>query len=289
MNSESKRCRNLAGREADTKEDAMDKVTAVSLQQMKAEKKKFTMLTSYDFPTTTIMDQAGVDVILVGDSAANVMAGHKNTLPITMDEMIYHTQCVSRGAKRALVVGDMPFMSYQTSLEEARRNAGRFIKEGGAETVKLEGGAHMEHVIKAIADIDIPVMAHIGLTPQSVHRMGGYKVQGKDEQTRKQMLEDARAVERAGAYSVVMECVPEGLAKEITDMLSIPTIGIGAGIHCDGQVLVIHDVLGLFEGFRPKFVKQYVNLREIIGKAVKDYIQEVQEGSFPGKEHIFKG
>jgi len=267
----------------------MEKVTAVSLQQMKAEKKKITMLTSYDHPFTTILDAAGADVLLVGDSAANVVAGHANTLPITMDEMLYHTKAVARGAKRALVVGDMPFMSYQTSIEEARRNAGRFIKEGRAEAVKLEGGTNMEAVVHAIVDIDIPVMGHIGLTPQSVHRFGGYKVQGRDEQQRKQLLEDAKALERAGAFSIVMECVPEGLAKEITGMLSIPTIGIGAGIHCDGQVLVIHDVLGLFEGFRPKFVKQYVDLRKTIGDAVQAYIKEVQEGGFPGKEHVFKG
>ena len=266
----------------------MEKVTVTLLQKMKAEKKKITMLTSYDYPSTRILDDAGVDVLLVGDSAGNVFSGYANTLPVTMDEMLYHTRAVARGAKRALVVGDMPFMSYQVSVEEARRNAGRFLKEGGAEAVKLEGGENVEEAIRAIVKIDIPVMAHIGLTPQSIHRMGGFRVQGKDEVQRRQLLEDARAVERAGAFSVVMECIPEGLAREITETLSIPTIGIGAGVHCDGQVLVIHDVLGLLEGFRPRFVKPYANLRESINEAVKAYLAEVRDGVFPGKEHTFK-
>ncbi len=266
----------------------MEKVTVTTVQQMKTEKKKISMLTSYDYPVTRILDDAGVDILLVGDSAGNVVAGYENTLPVTMEEMLYHSRAVARGAKRAMVVGDMPFMSYQTGVDDARRNAGRFLKEGGASVVKLEGGTSMEEVIRGIVNIDIPVMAHIGLTPQSVHKMGGFKVQGKDEQQRKQILEDARAVERAGAFAVVMECVPAELAKEITETLSIPTIGIGAGLDCDGQVLVIHDVLGLLQGFRPKFVKHYVNMVEIIDQAVKAYIKEVQEGTFPAKEHIFK-
>jgi len=266
----------------------MERVTVTSLQKMKTEGKKITMLTSYDYPCTRVLDEAGVDVLLVGDSAGNVFSGYENTLPVTMEEMLYHTRAVARAARRALVVGDMPFMSYQVSMEEARRNAGRFLKEGGAGAVKLEGGVNMAAVIRTLVDIDIPVMAHIGLTPQSVHRMGGFKVQGRDEQQRKQLLEDARAVERAGAFAVVMECVPEGLAREITAALTIPTIGIGAGPHCDGQVLVIHDVLGLLEGFRPKFVKPYVNLREAIGQAAREYVREVQEGLFPGQEHTFK-
>ncbi len=265
----------------------MAKVTVTTVQKMKTEGKKITMLTSYDYPFTRVLDAAGVDILLVGDSAGNVISGYANTLPVTMEEMLYHTRAVVRGAEQAMIVGDMPFMSYQESIKEARHNAGRFLKEGGAEVVKLEGGANMEDVIKAIVDIDIPVMAHIGLTPQSVHRMGGFKVQGKDEQQKNQLLEDARAVERAGAFAVVMECVPEDLAKEITETLTIPTIGIGAGIHCDGQVLVVHDLVGLLDGFRPKFVKQYVNLREVIDKATKEYIQEVREGRFPGKENIF--
>lgn len=266
----------------------MEKVTVVTLRQMKQEKKRITMLTSYDYPVTRILDEAGVDVLLVGDSAGNVVSGYANTLPVTMEEMLYHTRAVARGAERALVVGDMPFMSYQTGIDEARRNAGRFLKEGGAGAVKLEGGRNMEEVIRAIADIDIPVMAHIGLTPQSVHRMGGFKVQGRDEQQRKQLLEDAMAVARAGAFSVVMECVPASLAREITETLAIPTIGIGAGPDCDGQVLVIHDVLGLLKGFRPKFVKHYTNMAETVDRAVKQYIQEVREGTFPAKEHIFQ-
>ena len=266
----------------------MDKVTVATVRQMKAEGKKISMLTSYDYPLTQVLDAAGVDILLVGDSAGNVFSGYANTLPVTMEEMLYHTRAVARGAKRSLVVGDMPFMSYQVSIADARRNAGRFLKEGGAETVKLEGGVHMEEVIRAIVDIDIPVMGHIGLTPQSVHRMGGFKVQGRDDQQRTQLLEDARAVERAGAFAVVLECVPAGLAKEITDSISIPTIGIGAGADCDGQVLVIHDLLGLLGDFRPKFVKQYLNLRETITGAVEEYIQEVQASRFPGKEHTFK-
>ncbi len=266
----------------------MEKVTVTTVQKMKAEGRKITMLTSYDYPFTRILDEAGVDILLVGDSAGNVIAGYENTLPVTMEEMLYHTRAVARAAKRAMVVGDMPFMSYQKDLAQARENAGRFLKEGGAHCVKLEGGVNMEEVIRAITEIDIPVMAHIGLTPQSVHRMGGFKVQGKDERQREQLMEDALAVERAGAFSVVLECVPEELAKEITSTLSIPTIGIGAGIHCDGQVLVIHDLLGLLEGFRPKFVKQYVDLRGAIDGAVKTYIEEVREGKFPDAEHSFR-
>ena len=266
----------------------MEKVTITTVQQMKEEKQKITMLTSYDYPVTQILDAAGVDMLLVGDSAGNVVSGYANTLPVTMEEMLYHTRAVCRGAERALVVGDMPFMSYQTGTNDARKNAGRFLKEGGAGAVKLEGGRNMEEVIQAIVDIDIPVMGHIGLTPQSVHRMGGFKVQGRDKEQRKQLMEDARAVERAGAFAVVMECVPEELAKDITNTLSIPTIGIGAGADCDGQVLVIHDVLGLLKGFRPKFVKQYINMNEAIDQAVNDFIKEVREGAFPSKEHTFK-
>jgi len=266
----------------------MEKVTVTSLHRMKAEGQMITMLTSYDYPMTRILDETGVDVILVGDSVGNVILGYSNTLPVTMEEMLHHTRAVSRGCTRALVVGDMPFMSYQTGLEEAKRNAGRFLKDAGAEAVKLEGGVNMAEVIKAIVDIDIPVMAHIGLTPQSVHRMGGYKVQGRDEKQRLQLKQDARAVQEAGAFSVVLECVPSSLAKEITSELAIPTIGIGAGIECDGQVLVLHDLLGLLGGFRPKFVKSYVHLPEIISKAVKQYLDEVRARTFPDEPHAFK-
>lgn len=265
----------------------MDKITATAVQRMKAEGKKITMLTSYDYPFTQILDASGIDILLVGDSVGNVVLGYDNTLPVTMEEMLHHTRAVARAAKRALVVGDMPFMSYQVSLEEARRNAGRFVKEGGAEAVKLEGGVNMEKVIRSIVEIDIPVMGHIGLTPQSVHRMGGYKVQGREERQRKQLLEDARAVENAGAFSVVLEGIPADLGREITQMLSIPTIGIGAGPDCDGQVLVLHDLLGMLGKFRPKFVKQYVDLREVVERAVRTYIEEVSTGKFPGKEHCF--
>lgn len=265
----------------------MEKVTVTSLHKMKAEGRPITMLTSYDFPMTKIVDAAGVDIILVGDSAGNVVLGYPNTLPVTMEEMLHHTRAVARACKRAFLVADMPFMSYQASVEEAKRNAGRFLKEAGAEAVKVEGGANMAEVIRAIVNIDIPVMAHIGLTPQSVHRMGGYKVQGRDEKQRQQLMEDARAVEEAGAFSVVLECVPSSLAKAITAEVSIPTIGIGAGIHCDGQVLVLHDLLGLLGRFRPKFVKTYVNLEEIISNAVVQYLNEVRNRTFPGDAHAF--
>jgi 3-methyl-2-oxobutanoate hydroxymethyltransferase len=226
-------------------------------------------------------------MLLIGDSVGNVMMGTENTLPVTTDEIIYHTEAVVRARKRALVVADMPFMSYQVSVEQAKEEAGRLIKEGGAEAVKLEGGENMEEVIKSICDIDIPVMGHIGLTPQSVHRMGGYKVQGKEEKQREKLLADALAVERAGAFSVVLEAVPLSLAKEITQTLKIPTIGIGAGIHCDGQVLVVHDLLGLAGKFRPKFVKQYADLENEITKAVKKFLFEVKKVKFPTDKHSF--
>jgi len=263
------------------------KITIVDLQEMKEKGEKITMLTAYDYPTARILDQCGVEVLLIGDSVGNVVMGTDNTLPVTTDEIIYHTKAVVRGRKRALIVADMPFMSYQVSVEEAKREAGKLIKKGGAEAVKLEGGENMEEVISAICDIDIPVMGHIGLTPQSVHRMGGYKVQGKEEKQREKLLADALAVERAGAFSVVLEAVPLSLAREITRTLKIPTIGIGAGIHCDGQVLVIHDLLGLSGGFRPKFVKQYVNLEAEITKAVNKFLTEVRKEKFPTDDHSF--
>lgn len=262
----------------------MDKVTVPEIQRKKGQGEKITMLTAYDTPMARILDECGVDMLLVGDSVGSVMAGYPNTLPVTVDEMIYHTRAVVKGVQRALVVIDMPFMSYQVSIEEAKRNAGRMIKESGAEAVKLEGGASMAETIRAIVDIDIPVMGHIGLTPQSIHRLGGYKVQRQ----REKLLEDAQAVEEAGAFAVVLECVPEEIAREITERLSIPTIGVGAGPHCDGQVLVIHDLLGLLGDFRPRFVKRYVDLTAIISQAVKDYIREVKEGIFPGQEHTFR-
>ena len=261
----------------------MGKLTVPEIIKMKSRGEKIAMLTAYDTPIARLLDEAGVEIILVGDSVGPVVAGYPNTLPVTVEEMIYHTKAVVRGVKRALVVIDMPFMSYQVSVEEARKNAGKMIKESGAEAVKLEGGANMKEVIKAITEIDIPVMGHIGLTPQSIHRMGGYKIQRQ----REKLLEDAQAVEEAGAFSVVLECVPEEIAEEITQRLSIPTIGIGAGIHCDGQVLVVHDLLGLLGDFRPKFVKRYVELGPLIVKAAKDFVREVKEGAFPTPEHVF--
>jgi 3-methyl-2-oxobutanoate hydroxymethyltransferase len=256
-----------------------DKITVPVFRDRKG-KEKLTMLTAYDYATAAIVDEAGIDSILVGDSLGMVMLGYPNTLPVTVDEMIHHTKAVSRGTKKALLVIDMPFMSYHESIEQAKRNAGRMMKESGADAVKLEGGTKVKEAIRAIVDIEIPVMGHIGLTPQSIHRMGGHKVQGKGEEARK-LLEDARAVEEAGAFAVVVEGVPRELAREITGMLSIPTIGIGAGPDCDGQVLVIQDLLGMFDGFRPKFVKSYMNLRQDMDSAIKTYIGEVKDGTFP--------
>ncbi len=266
----------------------MAKITVLDIYKKKAEGKKITMLTAYDYPTAQIVDQAGIDMILVGDTLGMVVQGVSSTLPVTMDEMIYHTRIVSRGAQSAMVVGDMPFLSYQTDKADAVRNAGRFLKEAGAEAVKLEGGTQMAEAIRSIVHAGIPVMAHIGLTPQSVHMLGGFKVQGKDEAAREKILADARAVQDAGAFSVVLEAMPASLAKEIHGMLHIPTIGIGAGADCDGQVLVIHDLLGLFDRFTPKFVKKYANLKDQALKAVKEYKQDVEGGKFPSEEHSFK-
>ena len=253
---------------------------------MKLNGQRIAVLTAYDFPFTRLVDAGGVDVILVGDSAGVVFAGHETTLPVTMDEMLYHVRAVKRAEPKALVVADMPFMSYQTGIEDACRNCGRMIKEGGAEAVKVEGGSNMAHVIRAVSSIDIPVMAHIGLTPQSVHRMGGYKVQGRNEQAER-IMDDAYAVQHAGAFAVVLEGIPARLASEITAALTIPTIGIGAGPSCDGQVLVIHDILGLCEKYSPKFVKRYANLGPIISAAVTQYVAEVRNGEFPTEEHSF--
>jgi 3-methyl-2-oxobutanoate hydroxymethyltransferase len=264
------------------------KITVLDIYKKKAEGKKITMLTAYDYPMAQIVDQAGIDMILVGDSLGMVVQGVSSTLPVTMDEMIYHTKMVARAASSAMVVGDMPFLSYQTHRAEAVRNAGRFLKEAGAEAVKLEGGTQMAEAIRAIVNAGIPVVAHIGLTPQYVHTLGGFKVQGKDEAAREKVLADARAVEEAGAFSVVLEAIPAPLAKEIHGLLHIPTIGIGAGPDCDGQVLVIHDLLGLFDRFTPKFVKKYANLKDVALKAVKEYKQDVENGKFPSEEHSFK-
>ena len=254
---------------------------------MKQDGHRITVLTAYDYPFARLVDGGGVDIILVGDSAGVVVAGHDTTLPVTMDDMLYHVKAVRRADPKALVVADMPFMSCQTGTEDACRNCGRMIKEGGAEAVKIEGGMNMAHVIRAVSSIDIPVMAHIGLTPQSVHRMGGYKVQGRKEQAER-ILEDAVAVQSAGAFAVVLEGIPAKLAAKISAELTIPTIGIGAGPACDGQVLVIHDILGLCEKYSPKFVKRYASLAPLISEAVKNYVDEVRAGEFPTEAHSFE-
>ena len=265
-----------------------EKVTVPELVKMKQRKEKITCLTAYDYSFARILDVAGVDILLVGDSLGCVIQGHENTLPVTMDEMIYHTRAVVRGRKRALVVADMPFLSFQVNPERAVLNAGRFLQEAGAEAVKLEGGVVMQETIAKIVGLGMPVMGHVGLTPQSVHRFGGYKVQGRETDQREAILRDALAIEEAGGFAVVLEGIPAELAKEITGRLAIPTIGIGAGADCDGQVLVIHDMLGLFDDFTPKFVKRYAELKGVMMGAVKSFISEVREQKFPGKEHSFK-
>jgi len=254
----------------------------------KQEGRKITMLTAYDYPFAKIVDDAGIDVILVGDSLGMVVQGLENTLPVTMDEMIYHTKMVTRAVKNSMVIGDMPFMSYQTSISDAVNNAGRFLKDAGASAVKMEGGAEVAEHIKAMSKADIPVMAHIGLTPQSIHRMGGYKVQGKTEEAANRLLDEARIVEDSGAFSLLLEAIPMNLAKKITEKLLIPTIGIGAGPYCDGQVLVLHDVIGMFERFVPKFVKQYASLKDDALNAVKLYREEIEKGIFPSEDQSFK-
>ncbi|MDO8445802.1 MAG: 3-methyl-2-oxobutanoate hydroxymethyltransferase [Deltaproteobacteria bacterium] len=262
------------------------KITVLDIQKIKDDGRKITMLTAYDYPFARILDTSGVDIMLVGDSAGSVIAGYENTLPVTMEEMIYHTKAVARGRKKALLVADMPFMSYQVSIPDARFNAGRFLKEGGAEAVKIEGGSQMKDTIKALVDIDVPVMGHIGLTPQSIHRMGGYRIQGRKEGQVEALLADALAVQEAGAFAVVLEGVPAALAEKITREIRIPTIGIGAGPHCSGQVLVIHDLLGL-SGRKLKFARQYADLEKVISEAVENYLGDVRSGSFPSAEESF--
>jgi 3-methyl-2-oxobutanoate hydroxymethyltransferase len=266
----------------------MSNFTIHDFLKKKKDDNKITMLTAYDYPFARIVDEAGIDVILVGDSLGMVVQGLENTLPVTMDEMIYHTKMVSRAVKNAMVIGDMPFMSYHTGINDAVRNAGRFLKEAGASAVKIEGGAEITEHISAMTRSDIPVMAHIGLTPQSIHRMGGYKVQGKTEESAKRLIEEAHNVEDAGAFSLLLEAIPMDLAKTISQELSIPTIGIGAGPHCDGQVLVLHDVIGLFDRFVPKFIKQYANLKETALNAIKEYREDIEKGTFPSEDQSFK-
>jgi 3-methyl-2-oxobutanoate hydroxymethyltransferase len=265
-----------------------DKVTIHTLKRLKQIGQKICMVTAYDAAFARIFDEAGADAILVGDSLGMVVQGHDSTLPVTMDQMVYHCAAVSRGAKRAHVVADLPFMSYQSSIDEAVKNAGRLVAEGGAESVKLEGGEEFAETIERIVRASIPVMGHLGLTPQSVHKLGGFVVQGRDEQTARRILRDALALEQAGCFSLVLEGVPLELAEEITKKISIPTIGIGAGPYCDGQVLVCYDLLGMNPDFKPKFVKQYANLYTGIQQAAQAFFSEVRSEAFPDEAHSFK-
>ncbi|KYH34754.1 3-methyl-2-oxobutanoate hydroxymethyltransferase [Clostridium tepidiprofundi DSM 19306] len=248
---------------------------------------KLAMLTAYDYSTAKMFDNCGINGILVGDSLGMVCLGYKDTLKVTMEDMLHHTKAVTRGVENALVVGDMPFMSYQTSVYDAVKNAGRFIKEADAHAVKLEGGAQVCEQIEAIVKAQIPVMGHLGLTPQSINMFGGFKVQGKNEETAKKLIEDAKRLEAAGVFSIVLECIPAKLAEIITNEVSVPTIGIGAGAACDGQILVYHDMLNMFGDFKPKFVKTFANVGSLITEGVKQYIDEVQNSKFPEKEHCF--
>ena len=264
------------------------KNTVVTFQQMKEKGEKISMLTAYDYSTAKLEDEAGVNSILVGDSLGNVILGYEDTISVTVDDMIHHGRAVARGAQNALVIIDMPFMSYQTSVYDAVVNAGRLMKGGHAGAVKLEGGRKVCPQIKAIVEAGIPVCAHLGLTPQSIHAFGGFKVQGKTEAAARELLEDAMAVQEAGAFAVVLEGIPKKLADLVTEKLSIPTIGIGAGNGCDGQVLVYQDLLGMFSDFTPKFVKRYANIGEIMKEAFTQYFEEIRSGAFPGEEHEYK-
>lgn len=264
------------------------KNTSVTFKDSKKNGEKLTMLTAYDYTTAKLLDESGIDSILVGDSLGMVVLGYDDTLSVTMEDMIHHSAAVARGAKNALIVTDMPFMSYQTSVYDAVVNAGRLVKEGKAQAVKLEGGIEFCEHIKAIVNASIPVCAHLGLTPQSINAFGGFKVQGKGKEAAQKLLDEARAVEQAGAFAVVLECVPAKLAKKISESISIPTIGIGAGAGCDGQVLVYQDMLAMYPDFKPKFVKQYTQLGSVMKYAFKQYIAEVKSGVFPSEEHTFK-
>ncbi len=264
------------------------KNNVLTFKKAKETGKKISMLTAYDYSTAKLIDEAGVTAILVGDSLGNVMLGYENTIPVTMEDMIHHGAAVSRGAQNAMVVIDMPFMSYQVSVEKALINAGRLMKEGMADAVKLEGGSEVCPQIKAIVDAGIPVVAHLGLTPQAIHTLGGFRVQGKTPQVAQKLLEDAKAVEQAGAFAVTLECVPSKLASYITEQIKIPTIGIGAGNGCDGQVLVYQDMLGMFSDFTPKFVKRFASVGEVMKEAFSQYIAEVESGAFPSEEHGYQ-
>src|SRR4030043_295430 len=261
------------------------RVSINAIKEMKTKNEKIVMLTAYDYSTAKLVDEAGIPLILVGDSLGMVMLGYESTIPVTMDEMIHHTKAVARGTKQALVIGDMPFMTYHTNTADALRNAARFIQEGGAQAVKLEGGVTVAETVKRIVECGIPVMGHIGLTPQSVHQLGGHRVQGKTPEAAERLLKDARALEQAGAFAVVLELVPAQLSKLITQKIGIPTIGIGAGPDCDGQVQVISDLLGLFSDFVPKHAKPYAKVADSIKTALADYISEVKSGAFPTAEN----
>ena len=260
------------------------KVTAPGLSEMKARGEKISMITAYGYPWAKLADEAGIDVLLVGDSLGMVVLGYENTLQVTMEDMVRHTAAVARGATRGLVVADMPFLSYQVSVEEAIRNAGRLIQEGRAHAVKMEGSDHIAETIRRLVDIGIPVMGHVGLTPQSVHQFGGYKMQGKDAKNAERIRQEAIALQDAGAFAVVLESIPAALAKEITQSLTVPTIGIGAGPDCDGQVLVSHDMLGLYDGHVPSFVKQYADLWQVTSDAFKAYNEDIKERRYPERK-----
>lgn len=263
------------------------KFNIVDMQNKKRDAKKITMLTAYDYPTARLVDDAGIDAILVGDSLGMVVLGYESTVPVTMDEMIHHAKAVRRGTKYAFLIGDMPFGSYQISKEEAIRNAGRFMKEAGCDAVKLEGGDEVMEVTKAIVDAGIPVLGHLGLTPQTISKLGGFRIQGKTADAAQKILDQALKLERAGCFAIVLECVPNEVAKMITEKLKIPTISCGGGPYCDGQVLVTNDMIGIFDRFTPKFVKQYIKLAPLILDAFKKYKEEVEGGIFPDEEHSF--
>lgn len=269
------------------KSERPEKITTQTVVEMKRNGEKISMLTAYDYTMAGIIDGAGVEVILVGDSASNVMAGHDTTIPMTMDHMIYHTSCVVRGVERALVIADLPFMSYQVTAKEALISAGRMMKEAGAHAVKLEGGKSICSTVQRIVDAGIPVMGHLGLTPQSIYKFGTYKVRAKEEQEAYQLLEDAKALEEAGVFSIVLEKIPADLAKKVTESVSVPTIGIGAGPQCDGQVLVIHDMLGLNKDFSPRFLRRYEDLHNKMTDAVTHYIKDVKSGDFPNVDEQY--
>jgi len=263
------------------------RITVSQIQEMKREKRRIAKMTAYDYTMARLLDESGVDMLLVGDSLGMVVLGYESTVPVTLEVMLHHTRAVSRGTKGAIVVGDLPFLTYHSSIEEAIRNAGRFLQEGGAQAVKVEGGVSMAPTVKAIVNCGIPVMGHIGLTPQSVHQLGGFKVQGKTNQAAAELIADAKALEEAGAFAIVLECIPAALSKLITERVNVATIGIGAGVHCDGQVQVINDIIGLFPDFVPKHARQYARLGDEVRAVAKEYIEDVRNSRFPEEKESF--